>query len=462
SGKQELFFEIVFGLTDDSFGIDDVSNRHTILKDGKEIYSFLPVPLVRDLHKYSPEQHSSFLSFKKKVYSMDGPQTMQLLKSVIDYANSNRILDCSKTLILILGNLDDAYRMCSSMNPDISADDFHEASLRINVNNIKRALAKRFRMEQISRLGNNHIIYPAFNRNSYEQLVELELGNVAKKYEAKFKIQLRFSEAFKQMIYNEGVYPTQGARPLFSTIYQMVNTHVPMLIAQNILNKWNAAEIIFDIESNSLKFTFTDKENRSNSLTLPVQFNLEKLRKPTKDDIQAITAVHEAGHAVISLAARRVVPDYICSTSSDAESLGFVLLRQKWNYLSKEEGVLKIAEFLGGMMAEKLIFGENKITSGSEEDVEKATELASNIVRDYGMGNTVGIIDLHGYASRRSISDTESTANEEVKELLSQGKELAVSLLAREHDLLLHLADYLSDERMISKSQILEMVKQFG
>jgi hypothetical protein len=61
-------------------------------------------------------------------------------------------LDLSKALIFIVGNLDEAYGMSRSMNPDISADELHASTLKINITNIKSALKQRFRAEQIARL----------------------------------------------------------------------------------------------------------------------------------------------------------------------------------------------------------------------------------------------------------------------------------------------------------------------
>jgi ATP-dependent Zn protease len=162
------------------------------------------------------------------------------------------------------------------------------------------------------------------------------------------------------------------------------------------------------------------------------------------------------------MAASNVLPEYICSTSADAEAAGFVVIKNKWNYFSKEEGVKKIAEFMGGLLAEKLIFGEDKITRGAESDIERATELAAKLVKDYGMGNTIASIDLHGFGSRFSYLDKNYDCNDEVKVLLEQGMVLAEKILLQEKQLLLNLADHLSDERLIKKESIAEMVKKYG
>lgn len=459
--QQELFFEIIADLSDDLFDFAETSTRHTIKQDGKEVYSFLPLNLLPEMYQYWPEQKMSFRNFKKKVYGLNGPEIIQLIKSIMDFANGHRIMDCSKTIIFILGNLDAAYCMSRDMNPDVDADDFHKASLNIGVNHIKRSLAKLFRMEQISRLGNNHIIYPAFNRNSYMQLIDLELNKFQEKYFKKFGVSFEFSKSFRDVLYNEGVYPTQGTRPLFSTIYQLVNAKIPNILGENLLKQWKAKSILFDADRDMMVVKFFSS-NDTHELRIPMQLKLRKLREPSRDDMQAITAVHESGHAVITIAARKIVPDMICSTTADAGSNGFVTLAHRWNYFSKEEGLLRIAELMGGFLAEKIIFGEGKVTSGAEEDIARATDLATSIIKDYGMGEAIATIDLYAFQERDGLRDAGDLANEEVKQLLRKGCELAEKVLLEERHLLLHLADHLSDERMLDKEGITEMVKKFG
>lgn len=456
------FLEIIAHEHDEELEFDDPVSRHLITKNDKTNFSFLPINMVRELYKYSPKKNISVIEFRKMIYSFDGPETVALIEKTMEYAKSNRLVDCSRALIFILGNLDDAYRMSSSFNPDIHADDFHEASKLININHIKKALKKRFRMEQVSRLGNNHIIYPAFSRNSFEKLISMELEKTAAIYREKFGIAIGFSGRFRQLIYQEGVYPTQGTRPLYSTIYQMVNTRMPLLMTTIFLKCPDADKVCFEVEETNMLYLFFKGAEKMHELQMPLQLNLEKLRAPGRDDVQAITAVHESGHAVISMAASGVLPDYICSTTADAESSGFVMIRNKWNHLSKEDAVKKIAEFLGGLLAEKLVFGEEKMTRGAEQDIERATALAGSLVKDYGMGNTLASIDLHGFNARLSYLDKKNACNEEVKALLEQGKMLAEKILIQEKTLLLQLADHLSDERIITKEEIAAKAKQYA
>lgn len=68
-----------------------------------------------------------------------------LVKQGMHTRPASKTLDLSHSLIFVLGNLDEAYSMSHNMNPDISADEFHEATSKITIADIKRALRKRFR-----------------------------------------------------------------------------------------------------------------------------------------------------------------------------------------------------------------------------------------------------------------------------------------------------------------------------
>ena len=128
----------------------------------------------------------------------------------------------------------------------------------------------------------------------------------------------------------------------------------------------------------------------------------------------------------------------------------------------KEEVIPRIAELLGGIVAEKIIFGENKITRGAQEDIERATNLANKAIKDYGMGSLRATIHTADLRTKYSYHDNKGKYNQEVKQLLQQGYVYTENIRLSEKPLLLQLSDYLSDDRMINKDQIEKKVREFG
>ncbi|MCJ7446527.1 MAG: hypothetical protein MUO72_02425 [Bacteroidales bacterium] len=181
---------------------------------------FVPVYYHDIIYEHYRERFTLLSEVKEHLLKLNGWQTIEFLKKLIANAVSAKYLDCTKAMVFIIGNLDEAYQMTRNFDPDISADEFHEESLKISLPDIKNALKERFRSEQISRPGNNHIIYPALDSKSFFRIIDIELQKINNEMIAEFGIKLTFHESIRQIIYDEGVCPTQGTRPLFSTIHR--------------------------------------------------------------------------------------------------------------------------------------------------------------------------------------------------------------------------------------------------
>src|SRR5690606_25678358 len=138
----------------------------------------------------------------------------------------------------------------------------------------------------------------------------------------------------------------------------------------------------------------------------------------TKDDLQAITAVHESGHAIISAILLKVVPEHVYSITTEQDANGFIYTKFPWNYLSKREIVCRVALFLGGHVAEELIYGEEYITAGSSSDILYATNLLSSMFKMHGMGILPIYYDLDpsNNGSFHDYKDTELLIEATLKE----------------------------------------------
>lgn len=431
---------------------------------GEKVYDYSELYFVNpdhcdDLFRLAPEIFNSEYEIRDMLTTLNGQQSMDLLSKVMEIGMSPRVVDCSKSLIFVMGNLDEVYSMSQDFNPDISADEFHNQSLKINISNVKQALKERFRNEQIARLGNIHIIYPAFSQNSFLKLIELELGKISARYRKSLQINIEFDNSIIDLIYQEGVYPTQGTRPLFTTINFIVGSKIGKVYFEINMNEIDADKVLFRAEGNVLFIDFFKNDVVVNSLSEVLDLNLDKLRKNTKDDLQAITAVHESGHAVVSMALLNTVPEYVYSVTADADSHGFMYARNDIKYVSKKMIIKKVAMLLGGLAAEKLIFGDENITTGADDDLRKATGFVMNMIKTCGMGNVMAHVNIEQGFNNLTLFDPNYRTNIEGERILKAGFELATKTLAGEKQLLLQMADHLCDNRLIKKDEIRSMVK---
>ena len=183
---------------------------------------------------------------------------------------------------------------------------------------------------------------------------------------------------------------------------------------------------------------------------------LEKKSRVLNVKEKEIVAYHEVGHALVGA----VMPgsdqiEKISIVPRGMAALGYTLQLPTEDRFLRDEAELKgqIATLLGGRSAEELIFG--RITTGASNDLQRATDLAEQMVTTYGMSKVLGplaydrgqrnaFLDNGMPNARRPVSDETARAiDAEVKELVEEGHQRALSILQENRSLLEALAQQL-------------------
>ena len=374
---------------------------------------------------------------------------------------ATKTLDLSRSIIFVLGNLDEAYSMSHSMNPDISADEFHEQTSKITIAHIKRALRKRFRPEQIARLGNNHVIYKSFNSAQFRLLIRQELNRIGNFVEGKFGWKVSFDESVVNVVYAEGVFPAQGTRPVLTTVKNLIESRISSLVVSILEYQLSVAKIVWAFDNGHFVFTLKDKNNEVvSSISDEAKLKLENLRKSIDPEIQAHTAVHEAGHAVLAALTLRIVPSMVVSrTASDAE--GFCLINFPKGPMTKETLKKDIVITLGGYVAEKMIFGDALTSSGVYSDIQEASALANKAIRQFAMGADPIHLAVNTAQNEDAFVHSERYAVEAVR-IIKDCEAEAEQILLHNKLLLLKMAEYLTVNSKMEEALIGEYVKKYG
>merc|ERR1712138_136826 len=197
---------------------------------------------------------------------------------------------------------------------------------------------------------------------------------------------------------------------------------------------------------------------------------LEKKSRVLQDDEKKIVAYHEVGHAIVGhlmpggskVAKISIVP-------RGMSALGYTLqLPTEERFLnSKEELQGQIATLLGGRSAEEVVFG--KITTGASNDLQRATDLAEQMVGTYGMSKTLGPLAYdkqggnrflgQGNNPRRSVSDATAQAiDKEVRDLVDDAHETALKILRTNLTLLESISQKILQEEVIEGEDLKEML----
>ncbi len=197
---------------------------------------------------------------------------------------------------------------------------------------------------------------------------------------------------------------------------------------------------------------------------------LEKKSRVLQDDEKKIVAYHEVGHAIVGhlmpggskVAKISIVP-------RGMSALGYTLqLPTEERFLnSKEELQGQIATLLGGRSAEEIIFG--KITTGASNDLQRATDLAEQMVGTYGMSDILGPLayDKQGGGQflggnnnpRRELSDATAQAiDKEVRSLVDNAHENALNILKNNLSLLEDISQQILEKEVIEGDELKEML----
>ena len=134
----------------------------------------------------------------------------------------------------------------------------------------------------------------------------------------------------------------------------------------------------------------------------------------------------------------------------------------KWKYISRKEITNRLALFLGGLAAEKIIFGEENITTGAEDDIEKATGFITEMLKQCGMGKLPAAYHAKDPQTRNYLHDEGSQLCKEAEIWISKAMTLAVKTLKEQEVLLLKMADYLSDNRQMNKHQATQLLENYA
>ncbi|AYB30925.1 hypothetical protein [Chryseolinea soli] len=398
---------------------------------------------------------------RQRIFAATLPELIAFVLEGMQSRPATKTLDLSHAIIFVLGNLDEAYTMSHSMNPDISADEFHEQTSKITIAHIKRALRRRFRPEQIARLGNNHVIYKSFNSAQFRLLIQQELNRVGDFIRQKFGWMTRFDESVADVVYAEGVFPAQGTRPVLTTVKNLVESRISNLAVSILEYQWTIHEIVWAFHDGHFVYTLLNAEGETvSTISDKARLKLENLRKSVDPELQAHTAVHEAGHAVLAALTLRIVPSAVVSrTASDAE--GFCLITFPKGPMTRETLKKDIVITLGGYVAERMVFGEEMTCSGVSADIQEASSLANKAVRQFAMGSDPIYLAVESTQNEEAFFLSERYATEAIK-LVRDGEREAELILQRNKLLLLKMAEYLTKHSRMEEALIGEYVMKYG
>jgi cell division protease FtsH len=185
------------------------------------------------------------------------------------------------------------------------------------------------------------------------------------------------------------------------------------------------------------------------------------------EDEKRMTAYHEAGHAIVALHEPASDPIHKATIIPRGRALGMVMrLPERDNYsYHRDKMYANLAVSMGGRVAEELVFGYDKVSSGASSDISYATGLARDMVTRWGMSDLLGPLQYAdaeeevflGYSVNRQRNMSNETAQAidgEIRRIVDEGYARAKHLLQEHRDELESLAKALLEYETLSGDEI--------
>lgn len=198
-----------------------------------------------------------------------------------------------------------------------------------------------------------------------------------------------------------------------------------------------------------------------------IMMGAERKSMIMKDSEKKLTAYHEAGHAIVGRLVPEHDPVYKVSIIPRGRALGVTMFlpeEDRYSY-SRRHLESQLSSLYGGRIAEKLVFGDDAVTTGASNDIERATEIARNMVTKWGLSDRMGPLSYSEdegeiflgkqIGKQKSVSDeTAHAIDSEIRDIIDRNYQRSLDILTEHEDKMHLMADALMKYETIDAGQI--------
>ena len=248
---------------------------------------------------------------------------------------------------------------------------------------------------------------------------------------------------------------------------QIIARGTPGFSGADLANLVNEAAL-FAARANRRTVTMDEFERAKDKIMM----GAERRSMVMDEQEKRLTAYHEAGHAIVGLSVPEHDPVYKVTIIPRGRALGVTMfLPETDRYsISKRRLESKIATLFGGRLAEEIIFGVESVTTGASNDIERATEIARNMVTKWGLSDKLGPLTYsedqgevflgRSVTQHKQVSDvTAHVIDEEVRRLIDSNYQRAKGILETHLEKLHKMADALIKYETIDESQLKDIME---
>jgi cell division protease FtsH len=241
----------------------------------------------------------------------------------------------------------------------------------------------------------------------------------------------------------------------------------PGFSGADLANLVNEAAL-FAARGNKRLVDHTDFEKAKDKIMMGVERRSMVMSEQEKRN----TAYHEAGHTIVGLQMPEHDPVYKVSIIPRGRALGitFFLPEEDRYSTSRRRLNSRIATLFGGRLAEELIFGSEAVTTGASNDIERATEIARNMVTKWGLSEKLGPLTYaedegevflgRSVTQHKNVSDNTAHAiDSEIREIIERNYQVAKDILVKHLPILHAMAEALIKYETLDSKQIQRIMR---
>jgi hypothetical protein len=370
-----------------------------------------------------------------------------------------KTLDFRKCIIFVAGNLDEVFADSHRLNPeDLTANELYEKTTQIGIDTVKECLLRRFKPEQVARLGGSLLVFPSLSRDSVIRLLENHLNTLTEFYKNEFDWNISFDDSIKELIFREGTIAAQGARIVLSTLSDMIESRLPTWLIHCLQKEVKKISVRFSAKKK--EFELVDVAKSKVIHTDAVTLREDRLPEITLSDAHRnVLAIHEAGHAVVGVACFGLLPIKLLAGSTSWHRGGPRVVFPQTNLKTKETLYQHIHVCFGGRIAEELVFGEDKVTSGSVEDINMATQMASYMMTQLSMGTHIGTSAIDP-TSPFALTTFKPEDDKQCEQILKAAYAQTKKIVREQWPLLMAISEKLQTSDKLTVLDFAELVKK--
>jgi Peptidase family M41 len=404
---------------------------------------------------YEAQNLKSMLQLEGDISEIAEMSQIQMIEQIRQAKQKKKVyepIDHSKTLLIISGNLDEAFAMATQIaESDVDADIFHAFTKKITMVDIKNALSKSFRPEQVARFGNIHLIYASLKKCDFEKLIEHEIDRIINTTKAKFDIKVTVDQSINELVYRNGVFPVQGVRPVFSSLIDILETNLSKFLFTALLRTEKSIDIAYDFAKSQITAQIGDQLEK-----IPFVGRIDKIRESNIRETIVNISVHESGHAVAYMLLFGLAPLQLKSKLASSYAGGFTFPHQI--YETKENLIRQVKIYLAGGIAEDIIFGDKLASVGRIHDREQATKLTIDYIRRYGFDDEFQANYTLEYGHSMDMKATDVDIEKMITRIASETREL----LASHQSLLQELSWQLAESGSLAAKEVAAIGIKYG